>query len=227
MRQHDIVVLRLGTDQIYGVGEVSDDQPVWFDDFGDVDGWSLQIVRRVRWLWKWDRVSPKTFPVHTLKFGPAVLRLDSGPVTEWLGELAVPSEAWERELALLPETCVDGKHVECVSAAEIGESLYDRGIGEDSVNGLLRRMDELMRIARWYSRAAIAASEPGDNSLLDAPASAGTGMVAAKDGGAVGTHRHWSVRSDARESEYPRGASGGEETTRTNQESIPAGSRLC
>ena len=45
----DLDVLRLGTSEVYGVGEVLGDYP-GVDEFGDVDGWALQHVRRVRWL---------------------------------------------------------------------------------------------------------------------------------------------------------------------------------
>src|SRR6476660_9452172 len=46
MKSGDLIVLRLGTTDIYGVG-VIESPALWLDDFGDVDGWDLQFVRRV------------------------------------------------------------------------------------------------------------------------------------------------------------------------------------
>jgi len=51
MKGGDIVVLRLGTATVMGVGQI-DGPYEWCDEFGDIDGWELQHVRRVRWLWK-------------------------------------------------------------------------------------------------------------------------------------------------------------------------------
>lgn len=169
MRHSDVVVLRLGTDQIYGVGEVADDKLLWLDDFGDVDGWDLQIVRRVRWLWKYDGAQPKTFPTYTLKFGPTVLSLDSAPVKEWLTSLEVPEAARNRPLAALPESCCDGKERRQLEREELGEALYDRGIGQESVAALMGRIDELKRIARWYRRAKFSSSEQETVTYLTVP----------------------------------------------------------
>ena len=107
MKEHDLVVLRLGTDQIYAVGEVADSQVLWLDDFGDIDGWALQLVRRVRWLWKYETPRPMTFSTYTLKFGPTVLALDSTAVLDWLKSLEVPDEAYSRPLAVLPDSCIE------------------------------------------------------------------------------------------------------------------------
>jgi hypothetical protein len=53
-KKGDLIILRLGTDEVYGVGIVEEDSYYWYDDFGDIDGWDLQFVRRVRWLWKYE-----------------------------------------------------------------------------------------------------------------------------------------------------------------------------
>jgi hypothetical protein len=168
MKRHDLLVLRLGTDQIYAVGEVVDEKPQWFDDFGDVDGWDLQIVRRVRYFWSYGS-SPKTFPPRTLKFGPTILSLDSEPVIEWLKELEVPQDAWTRELKPLPCFCEEGKPRQELTPREIGECLYDRGISSDSISALLTSIDELSRIAGWYSRAELEVSEQETITYLTVP----------------------------------------------------------
>lgn len=152
------MVLRLGTDQVYAVGEVVGDTPLWVDDFGDVDGWDLHIVRRVRYLWTYTK-NPQTFSVHTLKFGPTILPLDSEAVIEWLMQLEVPKEKWSRELRSLPARSMDGKSRSILSPKEIGERLYDRGISSDSINTLLANIGELTRIAGWYSRVGLDVSE--------------------------------------------------------------------
>lgn len=91
MREGDLIVLRSGTQGVLDVGEVRGDY-AWSDAFGDVGGWSLQHLRRVRWPWQ-DRTSTKTFDVHPLKFGDTTQALGSGPVREWLARLDVPVAA--------------------------------------------------------------------------------------------------------------------------------------
>ena len=79
MKEDDLVVLRLGTDKVQAVGEVVGAYD-WSEAFGDVDGWNLQHVRRVRWLWP-DLVNPKNFGTYGLKLGDTTQRLNVGPVT--------------------------------------------------------------------------------------------------------------------------------------------------
>lgn len=52
VKDGDFIVLRLGTSEVYGVGEVVGNDTCWLDAFGDIDGWDLEHVRRVRWLWR-------------------------------------------------------------------------------------------------------------------------------------------------------------------------------
>ena len=95
----DIVVLRVGTRNIYGVGEVVGNYQ-WNDLFSDVQGWNLQHVRRVRWLWHRDG-KPEVFPVYSLKLGSSVQRLISPEVRRWLESLTIPKEAYDRPLHAL------------------------------------------------------------------------------------------------------------------------------
>src|SRR5450432_1100294 len=48
--QGDIILLRIGTGRVLAAGILADDQPTCLDVFGDVDGWTLQHTRRVRWF---------------------------------------------------------------------------------------------------------------------------------------------------------------------------------
>lgn len=95
----DIVVLRVGTQEVYGVGEVVGSYG-WSEKFADTQGWDLQHYRRVRWLWKADP-HPKTFPAYSLKFGSSVQYMISPVVTEWLASLNIPDDAYERKLTPL------------------------------------------------------------------------------------------------------------------------------
>ena len=73
MREGNLVVLRLGTNQVYAVGEIVGGYQ-YHEKFNDIDGWDIGHVRRVRWLWKklvpnGDRAEPEIFPTRTLKRG--------------------------------------------------------------------------------------------------------------------------------------------------------------
>ena len=167
IKENDIIVLRMGTSQIFGVGEAIG--PVlWLDDFGDIDGWDLQMVRRVRWLWKYSN-DPQTFPPYTLKFGDTVLRMDAPDVISWLSGLEVTDQSYARDLVSLPESCVDGKLIESIDSNEISDFLFDQGISADSIDSLLNQMGELVRIANWYNRTEQDTSEHETVSYLVVP----------------------------------------------------------
>src|SRR5574337_340233 len=142
----DLVVLRVGTTEVWGVGIVYGDYE-WNPWFGDVDGWDIQHVRRVHWFWKADR-EPKRFPTYTLKLGNTTQELTSPAVREWIGSLDVPQSA---DPALLP-TLPRAKDFREVTIDELGAWLFERGVGADSISALTRGIDDLIRIARWYAR---------------------------------------------------------------------------
>lgn len=83
----DVVVLRVGTQQVYGVGEIVGGYD-WSERFGNVQEWDLQHYRRVHWLWHRED-EPMTFPSYTLKFGSSVQHLTSPVVRSWLETLDV------------------------------------------------------------------------------------------------------------------------------------------
>ena len=91
MKPGDIVVLRVGTQQVYGVGELVGNYD-WSDTFSNVQGWDLQHFRRVRWLWH-ENGEPKVFPVYTLNLGNSVQKLSSLGVRHWLEALNIPEVA--------------------------------------------------------------------------------------------------------------------------------------
>ena len=148
MRDGDLVVLRLGTSTVLGVGVIVGSYG-WRDDFGDIDGWELQHVRRVRWVWM-DRINPKTFDAYTLKLGDTTQKLNEGPVTDWLADLTVSDDALSRPLIDLPtqEKPTD------ITVTEISEFLFDHGVASASITSLLNEVGELIRIAKWYQRSS-------------------------------------------------------------------------
>src|ERR1039458_2718702 len=102
MTHGDIVVLRLGTDEIYGVGTV-EGKYQWSEAFGDVDGWNLNHIRRVRWLWKATPESLQRFPTSSLTRGYTTQPLTASIVKDWISSLSLPSAASTGPLATLPQ----------------------------------------------------------------------------------------------------------------------------
>lgn len=47
MNDGDLAVLRIGTSNVHAVGKIAGGYE-WREEFGDVDGWELQHVRRAR-----------------------------------------------------------------------------------------------------------------------------------------------------------------------------------
>ena len=150
MKNDDIVVLRLGTAKVLAVGEIVGD---YFHDeqFSDVDGWTVQQVRRVRWLWH-DLNSPKEFKTYALKQGDTTQKLNKGKVFDWLQGLPINPANFVAPLPQLPSSAVGAN----ISLEEISDFLFDKGVASSSISSLLTEIGELIRIAKWYNRAVLA-----------------------------------------------------------------------
>jgi hypothetical protein len=148
MADGDLVVLRMGTATVLGVGQVVGGYE-WREEFGDVDGWDLQHVRRVRWLWKAADPPQKTFDTWAFKQGDTTQKLSNGSVIGWLAKLAIPDDAFSRPLVDLPPAD-DGNKID---VKKISEFLFDHGVASASINNLLNEIGELIRIAEWYRRS--------------------------------------------------------------------------
>ncbi|MCY2963632.1 MAG: hypothetical protein NT069_08290 [Planctomycetota bacterium] len=168
MQAGDLVVLRLGTSSIYGVGEVVGSATLWLDDFGDIDGWDLEHVRRVKWLWK-NEPQPQTFDSMTLKWGDTVQKLTSPKVFEWLSQLDLPAASATRGLRELPKSCVNGQPGSLAKIEKVADLLFDEGIPAKSIDDLLEQIDDHVRIARWYARTKQAPSESETVAYLVVP----------------------------------------------------------
>jgi len=140
MNEGDIVVLRLGTTNVLGVGIIVGDYE-WLEEFSDIDGWDLLHVRRVKWFWK----GHKSFATYTLKLGDTTQVLDSPEVIDWIA--SIPRDDTNRSLVELP--VADNSPV---NFDEISEYLFDKGVSSYSIEMLLKEIDELIRIAKWYSK---------------------------------------------------------------------------
>ena len=140
-----LVVLRLGTGLVLAVGEIIGGYE-WNDEFGDVDGWDLQHVRRVRWLWKGEQL----FPTYSLKMGDTTQRINNGPITRWLSELSIAEGKRSEPLVTLPPANGQGG----ISIVEVSELLFNKGVASGSIRNLLNEAGELTRIAAWYKRSA-------------------------------------------------------------------------
>lgn len=144
MTDGDLVVLRMGTTDVLGVGVVVGEY-LWNEEFGDVDGWDLQHVRRVKWLWKYDG-TPKRFDTYTLKFGDTVQSIDSQPVMDWVHSFSAEILSTKRPLTRLPDPSKD------VGWEDIAEYLFDHGVASNAIGKITNEIDELVRISKWYQR---------------------------------------------------------------------------
>jgi hypothetical protein len=147
MKDGDLVVLRIGTATVLGVGQLVGTYE-WRDEFGDIDGWDLQHVRRVRWLWMGQN-NPKMFDTYSLKQGDTTQKLNDGQVMDWLSNLPVDRDALSRPLVELPAY----EKTNDIDVTKISEFLFDHGVASSSITSLLNEIGELTRIAKWYQRA--------------------------------------------------------------------------
>lgn len=143
MQDGDIVVLRIGTKLVPAVGVIVGDYE-WNDAFGDVDGWLLEHVRRVRWLWVGDK--PKKFDAYAVKWGDTTQRLNPGEVRDWVSSLKSDESEPAKPLPKLPTATESGT----IDLDRISDFLFDRGVASASIARLMTEVGELTRIARWY-----------------------------------------------------------------------------
>lgn len=143
----DIIILRSGTSKVLGVEQVVGSYEC-HDEFGDVDGWNIQHLRRVRWIWT-GKENPQQFETYALKQGDTTQKLDKGPVMEWLESLQISNESLTRPLIKLPES----KDLAQISLSEVSEYLFDHGVASLSITELLDNIGELVRLAKWYQRS--------------------------------------------------------------------------
>lgn len=142
MREGDFVVLRLGTNKILAVGLIVGEYE-WHECFSDVDGWDLQHVRRVNWIWS-NINAPKFFKTYALKQGDTTQVINSSIVNSWLISLNINSQQKNHNLPSLPSA---GR---MTNEGEIAEYLYEHGVSNNFIESLLREFGELKRIAKWY-----------------------------------------------------------------------------
>jgi len=146
MKDGDIVALRTGTAEINGVGVIVGDYQ-WNDAFSDVDGWDLQHVRRVKWLWdKNTKNGPKKFPTYTLKLGDTTQKLTSREVIDWIDSLNLNYD----EISDLIELPNETEKQPRLTIEAIAEYLYGKGASSNSIHNLSNVIDDLKMIARWY-----------------------------------------------------------------------------
>ena len=160
MQDGDLVVLRLGTSCVYGVGIVRGYK--YCEEFNDVDGWDIGHVRRVGWLWKYNEQhngEPREFDTHTLKWGDTTQLLNAPDVELWLGELEISEDKFTHTPSCIPKT---GDSTE-ISVDSISEYLFDKGVSSNSISSLLDQMGEFVRIANWYNRSG---SEPSEHETV-------------------------------------------------------------
>lgn len=140
----DYIVLRIGTTDVLGLGLVVGKYE-WNEEFGDIDGWDLQHIRRVKWLWR-SNGKPVSFPTYTLKLGDTVQIMDSQPIRDWISGLFMDHKPEERELVDLPSPSNE------IKWDKVSEYLFDQGVASNAIENLTQEIDELVRISRWYQR---------------------------------------------------------------------------
>jgi len=127
MKPGDMVTLRLGTTTCVAVGVIEGDYE-WSECFGDVDGWNLQHIRRVRWLWH-SLDKPKIFPTYSFKQGDTTQQLSSNKIKVWADTLTQNIDP-DFKLQTLPSAEAE------VSVPEIANFLFDHGVAAESINRL-------------------------------------------------------------------------------------------
>lgn len=144
MQSGDIVVLKMGRREIYGVGYIAGYE--WCDEFNDVDGWNLGHTRRVRWVWTYKENNNKVKKFNGLPLARSTTcRVHQATILNWLRNLDAVDHDPDYAYRELPE---EQKNV---TREDIAKYLFDMGIASDSIRNLLDQHGEFLRIANWYN----------------------------------------------------------------------------
>ena len=154
MNDGDFVILKIGTKEVYGVGQVVGDYE-HHEEFNDIDGWCLAHVRRVHWLWKYGEDGPKDFENYTFNWGDTTQKFnyqEKAKVREWLDSLNLDSTNDSvRELPKYSKKKV--KH------ESISEFLFNKGVDRNTIKSLLDQFDGFHQITNFYYSLNDAPSE--------------------------------------------------------------------
>ncbi len=136
----DRIVLRVGLSKVFGVGHIVGDYE-WNEAFGDVDGWRIQHIRRVRWHWIAPSGQPMQFAGTPMKIG-TTQRLDASAVLTWVDGLEPKSSTGL--LPLLPAK------TELLELDRLMEHLFFHGLGAASLSELQSKVSDIIQLSRWY-----------------------------------------------------------------------------
>lgn len=137
----DLVLLRLGTSEVLALGEFVDELPEWRAEFGDIDGWRLQHVRRVRWY----PDTSRSFPSRTLGGQVQTFAQVHVPkVKDWVTSLTISESDRSRSLTSIPH------RPESIGRSDLGRRLFIEGLPSERVDDLMSTFSRLDRVATWY-----------------------------------------------------------------------------
>ena len=82
--------------------------------------------------------------------GDTFQKLTSSEVINWLKDLDISAEKYERRLKELPKSDLDkdGRVIR-LENKEIADYLFDKGISAGYIDLLLNQIDDIIRIAEW------------------------------------------------------------------------------
>jgi len=150
IKDGDIIILRIGTATVYGVGVVVGNYE-WNEEFGDIDGWALQHIRRVRWIWKdpkgtTTKGTTMRSGTYTFKLGDTTQMVTSQVVIDWIKAIPATDHDLNRPIIELPKPSQE------IKINDISEYLFDKGVAGGAIASVTGEIDELIRIAKWYQR---------------------------------------------------------------------------
>ncbi len=145
----DIVVLRIGTNIILAVG-IAEGPPSHTEAFGDVDGWDLQHVRRVRWLWHGFHQFPNAY---TLDWGQTITPGLKPAAEEWLKALDLTEPTNPSPLPALPSPSPE------INAEELDAYFADDGCDTETIHRLAQARAHVVSRHAWYNKVKHEPSE--------------------------------------------------------------------
>ena len=173
----DIVLLRVGTKLVYGVGIISGHYE-WRDHFGDIGGWDLQHTQRVKWIWR-EPDNPKVFSdPQAMAWGGTLHELRDGEVRDWVVEICENTQEVDRaDIRNIPHSLNTSAPIPEVSIEDVSNYLFEKGDGTASIRQLNEKIDDLVQLSKWYELNKVNPTEHETGAHLVFPLLAALGWI--------------------------------------------------
>ncbi len=148
----DVFIMRVGVSDVQGIGIVQDGQAEYDEAWGDVDGWNVSHIRRVKWIsGPTDALGREGFGSQ----GSTLQRLWDPRVLARLAKIPVSEDVWAHPLRDRPGS---GKPL---TIEQLCDEMVEHGLDLEAAEELRGVLQRTRRLVRWYKESRLGPEASG------------------------------------------------------------------